>query len=124
MALTKIVHMRFDMTCEYDVATYQRLAESSRRGERRGRGNQALYLVSLMLGTRTYTGLKNAGLTEIPPFDRGIDERVADLLARLKNPNDQMSEEPGQAKNRAPVLQLVPPSDQMSPKCSAREDGW
>lgn len=119
MARTKIVQMRFDMTCEYDVATYQRLAESARRGDRRGRGNQARYLVSLMLGARPYMGLKNAGLTEIPPFDRGVDERVAELLGRLKYPTDQMSEELVPAKNPAPVLRLVPPSDQMSPKCSA-----
>lgn len=54
MGRIRIVKMRFDMGNEYDVATYQRLAETGRRAYRRGRGNQANYLVSLMLGVRPY----------------------------------------------------------------------
>lgn len=66
MGRTKIVKVRFDLTNEYDVATYQRLAESARQAGRIGRGAQANYLISLVLGVRPYDGRKGAGLTETP----------------------------------------------------------
>lgn len=119
MSQIKIVKMRFDMSNEYDVATYQRLEETARRGYRRGRWQQASYLASLMLGTRPYRGLRNAGLTEIPQFHPEIDERVAIIAASFKELEGRIADISGQEQNRAPVLRLVPASDQSSPKQSA-----
>lgn len=119
MGRTKIVKMRFNMGNEYDVATYQRLEESGRRAFRRGRGNQAVYLASLMLGTRPYMGLREAGLTERPNFPREIDERLANIVASLKELNGRMDDMLVPEQNRAPVLRLVPADDQDFPQQSA-----
>jgi hypothetical protein len=119
MGRTKIVKMQFDMNNKYDVATYQRLEESARRSYRRGRGNQASYLASLMLGTRPYQGLRDAGLTERPHFPPEIDERLANITARLKELNGRIDELLVPEQKRAPILRLVPTNSQNSPKQSA-----
>lgn len=94
MGNIRIVKMRFDLSNEYDAATYQRLAESAKRGERSNRGMQASFLASVMLGVRPYGGLRNAGLTEHPQLDPDSDEWMArQLFVR---------------QHRAPILRLVP----------------
>ncbi|OQW32898.1 MAG: hypothetical protein A4E19_05975 [Nitrospira sp. SG-bin1] len=104
----KIVKIRFDMANEHDVATYQRLAESAQRADRRGRGNQANYLVSLMLGVRTYSGLRLAGLTERPQFPPGLDEVMNNLSARVQELSRRIEDMSVPRQDRAPVLRLVP----------------
>lgn len=87
MARVRIIKMHFDLTNEYDAATYQRLAESAQRAGRRGRGNQANFLVSLMLGVRPSDCFQYSGLTERPHFTPTIeelDQRLTALEATLK----------------------------------------
>lgn len=79
----KIVTMRFDLSNEYDAATYHRLAESARRADGRGRGNQANYLASFMLGVRGPDLLQYADLTEIPHFDPKVVKRLDNLRSRI-----------------------------------------
>jgi len=119
MGRTKIVKMRFDMDNKYDVATYQRLGESARRADRRGRGNQANYLISLMLGVRIYGGMREAGLTERPQFPPEIDELWENIMARIKEVHDQMAGTLVPEQNRAPDLRLVPASDHSVPELIA-----
>ncbi|MBY0246023.1 MAG: hypothetical protein K2Q17_00035 [Nitrospiraceae bacterium] len=115
MGLIRIVKMRFDLTNEYDAATYQRLAESAKRGYRRDRGMQAHYLASVMLGVRPYGGLRNAGLTEQPQFSPELDERLDDFQARIQKVEDRMSTKLSRKQDRAPVLRLVPSNSQGRP---------
>lgn len=121
MGRTKIVKMRFDLSNEYQAATYQRLAESARRADRRGRGNQAYNLVALILGTIPYRGLRWTGLTERPQFPPELDE----LAEQLDNLDARICEITGRIdrllpkQNHHPVLRLVPTSDQDNPKQSA-----
>lgn len=103
MGRTKIVKMRFDLSNEYQAATYQRLAESARLADRRGRGSQAYNLVALMLGTIPYRGLRWAGLTEIPVFDPEIPERLANLEARVKEFDGRITDRSSLKQNRAPT---------------------
>jgi hypothetical protein len=108
MGRIRIVKMRFDLTNEYDAATYQRLAESAQRGYRRGRGMQAHYLTSVMLGVRPFGGLRNAGLTERPQLATELDERLDGFQARVQNVEDRMATTLFRKQDRAPVLRLVP----------------
>lgn len=116
MGQTKIVKMRFDMANEYDAATYQRLAESARLADRRGRGNQANYLVSLMLGVRTYSGLRLAGLTERPQFPPELDELMNNLSARVQELSRRIEDMSAPRQDCAPILWLVSANDETCPQ--------
>ena len=119
MSRVRIVTMRFDLTDEYDAATYQQLAESGRRAFRRSRGMQANYLASLMLGTRPYSGLHLTGLNERPQFPLELDEQLAHLQARVQEIEGCIPSRPLPKRKRAPVLRLVPTTDHQSSEQSA-----
>ncbi len=119
MSRIRIVTMRFDLTNEYDAATYQKLAESGRRSSRRSRGMQANYLASLMLGVRPYSGLQQTGLTERPQFPIEIDEQLAHLQASIKEVAGHMSRGLLRTQRRAPVLRFVPTKDHKNREQSA-----
>lgn len=114
MGRTKIVKMRFDLTNEYDAATYQRLAETARRAYRRGRGNQANYLVSLMLGARPYNAWSwsQIGLTQIPQFDPEIYKQMANLQAKIEEVSSHIADKLLPKQKHAPLLRLVPTNDE------------
>lgn len=44
------IEMTFDLSCEYDRLTYERLAIAAKRGGRTGRGQQARYFAKVFLG--------------------------------------------------------------------------
>lgn len=111
--------MRFDMGDEYDVATYQRLAETGRRAYRSGRGNQSRYLLSLMLGVRAYSGLECMGFIERQEFHPETDEHVAELAARTIARQDRILNVLLGTRDYAPVLRLVPTDNSGSPQESA-----
>ena len=120
MSRVRIVTMRFDLTDECDAATYQQLAESGRRAFRRGRGKQAHYLTSLMLGTRPYRGLELTGLTERPQFPPEFDEQLSHLEGKMKELKGRMTRRLLRKQRGAPVLRLVPTNDHNSPQQRAR----
>lgn len=122
MSRIRTVIMKFDLHNEYDAATYEQLKESGRRAFRRGRGRQAHYLASLMLGTRPYCGLQQTGLTERPEFPLEIDEQLAHLQARIKEAESRISHLTGRLvrkQRQASALRLVPTTDYERPHQSA-----
>ena len=119
MSRIRIVTMRFDLTNDYDAATYQQLAESGRRSYRRSRGMQANYLASLMLGTRPYSGLQQTGLTERPQFPIEFDEQLSHLQARVKEVEGLVARRLLHTQQRAPILRLVPTKDHQNREQSA-----
>lgn len=121
MSRMRIVKMRFDLNDKYDAATYQGLAESGRRAFRRGRGRQAQYLASLMLGARPYLGLENTGLAERPEFSREIDEQLSHLQARAQDLEGRMASLLLRNQRREPVLRLVPTNNSSSPRHCAHD---
>ncbi len=118
MGRIKIIKMRFDFDNEYDVATYHKLAESAQRADRRGRGNQAIYLASLMLGVRSSYLIRSAGLTEAPYFAPTHVERLEAAEARLKEIARDLVDRSSR-ENHVPVLRLVPPCGKSYPEKSA-----
>jgi hypothetical protein len=119
MGRTRIVEMRFDLTNEYHAATYQRLAESAQRAGRRGRGIQANYLSSLMLGVRPSNCFQYSGLIErpdFPPTIKELEQRLVAIEASFKKVASDVGNRSSK-KNHAP--RLVPPSDQSCPEQSA-----
>lgn len=122
MSRIRTVIMKFDLRNQYDAATYEQLKESARRAFRRGRGRQAHYLASLMLGTRPYCGLQQTGITERPEFPLEIDERLSHLQARIKEAENRISHLAGRLvrkQRRAPALRLVPTTAHQGPQQSA-----
>lgn len=106
--------MRFDFSNPYDVATYQKLGESARRGGRLGRGSQANYLSSVMLGVRSYEGKELAGLAERPCFPPEVEDTINKLKAyrrdieSLLSALEQRSQEMEPSQEARPTLRLVP----------------
>lgn len=119
MSRIRTVIMNFDLRNQYDAATYEQLKESARRADRRGRGQQAHYLVSLMLGTRPYSGLRQTGLTELPQFPLEIDERLCTLQAMVKEVESQIASKLSRQRGHAPALRLVPTTAHQGPQQSA-----
>lgn len=68
MGMTKSITVQFHLSDPTDALTYARLKESAARAGRRGRNRQAEYLLSILLGARTFESLEQAGLDAVPDF--------------------------------------------------------
>jgi hypothetical protein len=68
MGMTRSITVQFDLSDPFDALTYARLKESANRAWRRGRNRQAQYLLSILLGARTFESLEQTGLDDVPDF--------------------------------------------------------
>jgi hypothetical protein len=101
MGKIRSVTMRFDLSYPADGLTYSRLKHTSDQAGRRGRGRQAEYLLSILLGGREFQGLRDTGLEEWPDY-------TGSPLDPLEYRIEQLEKSLGILKQ--PCLRLVPMS--------------
>lgn len=116
MATIRLVTMRFDLSDPVDAETYAQLKHTGERAGRPQLRRQAEYLLSVLLGTRQFTGTRNAGLDQWPVFaDSGnpLDALEA-RLAAISQGLDRVQLMLDHPTKKRPCLRLVPLNQQPS----------
>jgi hypothetical protein len=111
----RTVTMRFDMTDDYDAATYNKLTESGTKSYRERRTFQARYLLSVILGVRKDVSLYGMGLADVPELL--CFKCVRELTEQIEL--EKAVATVAAAHKKRPSLRLIPENAPPQPPISA-----